>query len=165
MKRARANVNDWLTDEGLILLEAWARDGLTNEQISKKVGCNPDTLYKWMKRYSEISEALKKGKEVVDIQVENALLKRAVGFHFTEQIATPSGEVVDVVRYEKPDTTAAIYWLRNRKRGTWNNQDGVDIDKKQAETEFTKERTKLIKGVEKDTSLMDVLVDAVTKDG
>lgn len=76
----------WLTPEGLLLLEGWARDGMIDEQISERIGINPATLYDWKKKYPEISKALKKGKEVVDCQVENALLKRALGYTYDEVI-------------------------------------------------------------------------------
>lgn len=49
------------------------------------MGINPATLYDWKNKYPKISESLKKGKEVVDIQVENALLKRALGYDYQEQ--------------------------------------------------------------------------------
>lgn len=74
----------WITPDGLLKLEAWARDGLTDEQIAANAGIAIATLYDWKKRYPEVSEALKKGKEVVDIQVENALLKRALGYSYIE---------------------------------------------------------------------------------
>lgn len=81
---AKGKYQEWLTPEGLLKVEGWARDGLTDEQIAEKIKITPSTLYEWKKRYSEISEALKKGKEVVDRQVENALLKRALGYSYTE---------------------------------------------------------------------------------
>ena len=81
---AKGKYQRWLEPDGLTLLEGWARDGLTDEQIAKNCGCNAGTLYEWKKKYPEISEALKKGKEVVDIQVENALLKRALGYEYVE---------------------------------------------------------------------------------
>ena len=74
----------WLTPEGLLLLEGWARDGLTDEQISNNIGISRSTLAEWKKKYEDISDTLKKGKEVVDIQVENALLKRALGYTYDE---------------------------------------------------------------------------------
>ncbi|MCG4280900.1 transposase, partial [Lacticaseibacillus saniviri] len=74
-----AKYDQWQTPEGLAQLEGWARDGLTDEQIAKNIGIRRTTLYDWKKKYSDISDALKKGKEVVDRQVENALLKRALG--------------------------------------------------------------------------------------
>ena len=86
--------------EKLVLVEGWARDGLTNEQIAEKLGINPDTLYQYQKKYPEFSETLKKGKEIVDFQVENALLKNAL-----------AGNV-----------TAQIYWLNNRKPKQWKNK-------------------------------------------
>lgn len=86
--------------EKLVLVEGWARDGLTNEQIAEKLGINPDTLYQYQKKYPEFSETLKKGKEIVDFQVENALLENAL-----------AGNV-----------TAQIYWLNNRKPKQWKNK-------------------------------------------
>lgn len=64
-----------MTEEGLLQLESWARDGLTDEQIAANIGISRSTLNEWKKKYSDISDTLKRGKEVVDIQVENALLK------------------------------------------------------------------------------------------
>lgn len=159
----RGKYHEWITEEGLIRIEGWARDGLTNEQIAHNIGINPDTLYSWMKRFSEIADALKKGKEVVDRQVENALLKRALGFHFVEEVASPSGEVVQLTRYEKPDVTAAIFWLKNRKPTVWRNKELVDVNKVIAETKLIEQKTKLVQGVEKDTGLLDALIEGRSK--
>ncbi|MGH2183092.1 helix-turn-helix domain-containing protein, partial [Enterococcus faecalis] len=68
----------------LIKIEGWARDGLTDEQIAQNIGIKRPTLYDWKNKYSDISDALKRGKEVVDRQVENALLKSATGYEYTE---------------------------------------------------------------------------------
>ena len=76
---AKGKYEYWLTPEGLLKLEAWARDGVIDEQIAANIGISRETLYQWKNKYSDISDALKRGKEVVDIQVENALLKRALG--------------------------------------------------------------------------------------
>jgi transposase len=119
---AKGKYHDWLTPDKLILLEGWARDGLTDEQIAKNIGINRDTLYTWKKKYSDISDALTKGKEVVDFEVENALLKNALGFHFTEEAVTQQGEVVEVAKYSKPHVTAQIFWLKNRKAKTWREK-------------------------------------------
>lgn len=75
----KGKYQDWLTHEGLTKLEGWARDGLTDEQIAHNVGIQRTTLYDWKNKYPDISDALKKGKEVVDREVEGALLKRARG--------------------------------------------------------------------------------------
>lgn len=76
---AKGKYEYWLTPEGLLKLEGWARDGLTDEQIAQNIGISRSTLNAWKERYSDISDTLKKGKEVVDRKVENALLKRALG--------------------------------------------------------------------------------------
>ena len=94
----------WLTPEGLLLLEGWARDGLVVEQITERIGINPATLYDWKKKYPEISNALKKGKQVIDYQVENALLNNALN----------------------GDTTAQIFWLKNRRPDKWRDKRDVE---------------------------------------
>lgn len=79
-----AKYTEWLTEEGLIRIEGWARDGLTDKQIAKNMGVAYSTFRDWVKRFPALSAPLKKGKEVVDREVENALLKRAKGFSYTE---------------------------------------------------------------------------------
>ena len=116
----------WLTPDGLLLLEAWARDGLTDEQIALKMGINVATLYRYKQSYCEICDALKKGKEIVDIQVENALFKRAVGYEYEETkiiISEKDGRRVETVKKQMPpDTTAQIFWLKNRKPEKWRDR-------------------------------------------
>ena len=85
----RGKYEDWLTEDGLLKVQGWARDGLSNEQIAHNIGINKDTLYEWQKRFSDFSDALKKGKEVVDREVENALLKRALGYEYDEVTQEP----------------------------------------------------------------------------
>ena len=126
---AKGKSEYWLTPEGLLKLEAWARDGLIDEQIAKNMGITPSTLYEWKKNYSEISESLKKGKEVVDIQVENALLKRALGYSYKEikEEKTVDGKRVTVTTKEVvPDTTAQIFWLKNRRPERWRDKQDIE---------------------------------------
>ncbi len=103
---AKRKVDKWLTPEGLTLIQGWARDGLTNAQIAHNMGISDTYLYEYIKKYPEISEALKKGKEVVDYEVENALLKSAL-----------SG-----------NTTAQIFWLKNRRADKWRDKREVNVD-------------------------------------
>lgn len=131
---------DWLTDEGLLLIEAWARDGLIDEQIAHNMGISPATLYVYKKQYPEIAEVLKKGKQVVDIAVENALLKRALGYKYVEQtkerimVANPStGEkeakfaiTKEVTKEVAPEIVAQIFWLKNRKPKCWRDRPLTD---------------------------------------
>lgn len=140
---ANGKYQDWLTPEGLIKLEGWARDGLTDEQISRNMGIGTTTLYRWKEKFKEIREALKRGKEVVDREVENALLKRALGYEYTETtreaVKNPdSGDIEmrvtkEVTKKVIPDTTAQIFWLKNRKPDKWRDkpayEDTSELDK------------------------------------
>ena len=123
---ARGKYEYWLTEDGLILLEGWARDGLTDEQLAEKMGIGARTLYDWKLKYPQISQALKKGKEVVDIQVENALLKRALGYDFQEERVERSDKdgvkVVQTIKHVPGDTTAQIFWLKNRRPDRWRDK-------------------------------------------
>ena len=123
---AKGKYQKWLTPDGKNLLEAWARDGLTDEQLAHNMQISRDTLYAWKKKYPDISDALKKGKEVVDVEVENALLKRAKGFEFTEtkiEQSEKDGRKVTLIKHTvPPETTAAIFWLKNRKPEHWRDR-------------------------------------------
>lgn len=129
---AKGKYEYWLTEEGLLQLEAWARNGLTDEQIAKNIGISRSTLNEWKKRYSDISDTLKKNKNVVDVQVENALLKRALGYEYTETTSErhynqdkDDYEMVVTKKVTKqvvPDTTAQIFWLKNRKPDVWRDK-------------------------------------------
>ena len=90
-------VQKWLEEDGLTLLEGWARDGLTREQIAERMGIAIRTFYKWQKKYPQIAQALRRGKELVDYQVEAALLDKALG----------------------GDLRAQMYWLNNRRGDKW----------------------------------------------
>ena len=118
---AKGKYEYWLTEEGLLLLEGWARDGLTDEQIAHNIGISISTLNNWKNKYVEILESLKKEKEVVDYAVENALLKNAL----------------------KGDTTAQIYWLKNRRPVKW--RDRVEL---RGDTNTLKKAKELLGGVD-----------------
>lgn len=64
----------WLTKDGLTLLTAWARDGLTDEQIANNIGITPSTLYAWKGKFSEISEALKKARKLWTLRLKTRCL-------------------------------------------------------------------------------------------
>ncbi|SEU32412.1 helix-turn-helix domain-containing protein [Paenibacillus sp. NFR01] len=137
---AKGKFHEWLTPEGLLRLEGWARDGLTDEQIAGNLGIGVRTLYEWKERFPQISQALKSGKEVVDRAVENALLKRALGYKYDEVTREPgtiedeeTGELknamVETKRVTKEvqgDTTAQIFWLKNRRPDVWRDKQDVE---------------------------------------
>jgi len=119
---AKGKYREWLSEDGLIKIQGWARDGLIDEQIAHNMGITTKTLYEWKNKYGEISEALKKGKEVIDRQVENALLKRALGYTYDETTYEDGVETKRVTKEVAPDTTAQIFWLKNRKPAEWRDK-------------------------------------------
>lgn len=139
--------NDNELQDKLILIKSWARDGLTQQQIANNLGINVDTLIEYKKKYSDFAEALKKGKEVVDIEVENALLKSAKGFWYEEEVVSTKKEVIydngkrvketsepvviTLNKYKPSDTTAAIFWLKNRKPKEWRDRIEMPTDTKE----------------------------------
>lgn len=90
---------EWINPDGLLRIEGWCRDGLTQVQIAKNMNIALGTLLMWRKKYPALESAMKRGKDVADREVENALFNRAV-----------SGNV-----------TAQIFWLKNRKPDEWRN--------------------------------------------
>lgn len=136
---AKGKYVDWLTPDGLLMIEGWARDGLTEAQIAHNIGISHQTLCTWKDRFKEILEALKRGKAPVDIEVENALLKRALGYSYDE-IKTVMKDGVEVERTitrktVPPDTTAQIFWLKNRKPTQWRDKPLVTITGPETETD------------------------------
>lgn len=135
---AKSKVKYWLTDEGLLLIGAWARDGLTDEQIAHNMGIGYSTLQTWKGKHQDIQDTLKKNKAVVDYEVENALLKRALGYTYTETTSerqynedTEEYEMVvtkEVTKQVAPDTTAQIFWLKNRKPKDWRDTKDINVD-------------------------------------
>lgn len=128
----------WITPEGLLKIEGWARDGLVDEQIAENIGIRAGTLYDWKNRFPDISEALKKGKEVVDRQVENALLKRALGYTYAEITYENGVETKRVIKEVVPDTTAQIFWLKNRKPEIWRDKREISTEDNDQVMEFIK---------------------------
>lgn len=141
VRGARGKYHEWLTKEGLTLIEGWAKDGLIDEQIAANIGITTTTFYDWKKKYADFSDALKKGKETSDYEVENALFKSATGYEYEERKEVQ--EVVDGVMRKRveitrkqvpPNATSAIFWLKNRKPDKWRNKQEIEISKLRAET-------------------------------
>lgn len=129
-RRRPVTYRDYLTDDGLIKLEGWARDGLTNVQIAHNIGIAEGTIYDWMKKYPKIDEALKTGKEVIDRQVENALLNKALGYTYDEVRVEDSDKdgikKIVTTKHLAGDTTAMIFWLKNRKPEQWRDKREIE---------------------------------------
>lgn len=171
---AKDKCKDWLTPDGLQRLESWARDGLTDEQIAANIGVSKSTFYKWKREHAQFSDAIKKGKAPVDFEVENALLKRALGYEVTEDETIfkvsgtktdENGKMVPILDYNgakvirrkrhiPPDPLSIFYWLKNRKPEQWRDKreyvGGGGIDKPDAYDALSKSLRELAEGLRSD---------------
>lgn len=172
-----AKYKEWLTEDGLLRIESWASDGLTNEDIAHNMGITRQTLNNWCKKYTSIFDALKKGREPVVRKLENSLIKKAQGFEYeettTEMWVDDKGEKRQKVskhkKYSAPDTSAAIFLLKNYKPNKYRNYN--DLTKKQIDAELRKTEAEInklefdIKGQEnqedKLTQYFDMLEKAI----
>lgn len=110
---AKSKADYWLTDEGLLLLGGWARDGYTDEEIAKKMGIGRTAYYEWLKKYPNIANTIKYNKDLVDYEVEQILLEKV----------------------KSGDMTAIIFWLSNRKNKRWRrNPDNAVTEKDDEES-------------------------------
>lgn len=136
----RGKYEEWLTEDGLLKLAAWSRDGLTKEQIAHNCGCSLSTLKDWCKKYPAISTALSRAREVTDIIVENSAYKSANGY--TVRLAKTfklkrvefdpnTGRKVAEQEYLQEgfeevhipaNVQAQQWWLRNRKPDVWRDK-------------------------------------------
>lgn len=136
----------WLTKDGLMLITAWVRDGFTDEQLAGRIGISRSTLSEWKIKYPEIADAMARSKEVVDVEVENACLKGALGYDYLEQQAIKltdytydenTGklksrkervEVVIVRKVVPADPRFNMFWLKNRNKDAWQDKPAFDED-------------------------------------
>lgn len=106
-----------------------ARIGKTNAEIADYFGVNKDTIYTWQKKHHKFKESLKRNKDFIDFFVEDSLLKRACGYkHPEDKIFNNNGEemIVKTTKHYPPDTTAAIFWLKNRQPDKWREKKIVE---------------------------------------
>jgi hypothetical protein len=115
MSRKGFDINEWLTPENKTRIRGWCLDGLIDKQIYKNMGISRTTFYKWKSENSEFADLLKRGKEIADREVENALFKSATGFIGPDD------------KYYPPNTTAQIFWLKNRKKDDWKDKREQDV--------------------------------------
>lgn len=137
---AKSKAEKWLEPDGLLRIEGWARDGLTEEQIAKNMGVSRSTLSDYKVKYPDILRAIKNSKEVADREVENALFNKATGYtvklkkpmkvRHVEYDEVSGRKVAEYERIEHieeevhvpADTTAQIFWLKNRKPNEWRDK-------------------------------------------
>lgn len=111
--------------------------GATDRELADFFQVTESTLNLWKSEHPEFSESLKRGKAESDARVEQSLYRRALGYsHDAVKIMTVGNEVQQVpyVEHYPPDTTACIFWLKNRQPDQW--RDKFDVD-----TGLSRERT------------------------
>lgn len=137
---AKGLYHKWLSPESLTLVEGWAKQGLTEKQIAKNIGISERTLNEWKVRFPQFVHALKKGKEVADFEVENALYKNACG-HTVEELVVETWEDGEgrvrthkrkIQRYIPPNAVSQIFWLKNRKPDVWRDKVNVNVEEDKA---------------------------------
>ena len=130
-KKSNAGQKTKYKDTFPTLAEGWAREGLSDAQIAEKLGIKKTAFYTYVAKYPEFAEGLARGKAPVDIEVENALLKKALGYDYEEEHTTvqidkdgkPTRKERKVVkRHYPPDAVALKFWLVNRKPKQWREK-------------------------------------------
>lgn len=133
------------------------RCGMTDKEIAKDLGIAESTLHKWKLDKPGFSESLKENKYFVDSLVEDSLLKRAIGYKIEERKVTegvdmrgnPANKVETTTKQVIPDTTAQIFWLKNRQPDQWRDKHNLEIDKLPPVSLDFKDIEKAMKSLEK----------------
>ena len=135
---AKGKYSRWITEDGRRLIKGWARDGLTDEEIAKKMDISASTFYEWQKKYSEISEAIKRGREPTNVILEDTAFKRATQWRTVKETTkeprmdrkTGKIELVVVKEVEKkipPDSTLLIFLMKNRMKEKYGDRQQVEL--------------------------------------
>ena len=137
-KAGRVNKYNNVVLPHLELIKAWARQGMLEKDIAKKLGIGVSTLSLYKIKYSEFLAALKNNEAIANAEVENAFYKRCIGYEY-EEITKENrdGELIETKRVTKqvyPDTEAGKVWLFNRMGTRWRNVQSINIDGKMTQT-------------------------------
>lgn len=125
---------DWITEDGLLLIEGWARDGITDKQIAEnQIGISERTFTRWKRDNPSIVSALKKGRAPVIEKVEKSLYDLCQVQKYTETVEeiveTPDGkkkrQVRRITRETPPNPTAIIFALKNLKPHKWRDKQEI----------------------------------------
>jgi DNA-binding XRE family transcriptional regulator len=111
------------------MLYKMASYGMTDKQMADVVGVSEQTVNNWKLKDPNFLESLKAEKEIADARVERSLFERATGYsHAEDKIFNDNGTplVVPTVKHYAPDTTAAIFWLKNRKPKEWRDKQDIE---------------------------------------
>lgn len=114
----------WLSEDGLMLISGWRRNGVPLLEIAtKNIGISKTAWWGWYKESEELRKACANAKEVADTTVEDALYRRAIGYdYWEERWDLIEGELRLAQKYKKhvpPDVKAIMQWLFNRLPNRW----------------------------------------------
>lgn len=120
----------WQQPGSLTLLRGWVRDAVPQREIARRMGIRPLSLSIWRKKYPAIDRALSQTGELTDYQVEDALLKAAMGYRYIEEKREQTDKGDKLVSTEKevsPSVTAISLWLKRRRPQVWD-EDAPDAE-------------------------------------
>lgn len=115
------------SEEMAVQAKKLASLGATDAEVADFFGVDVRTIYRWKHEYDDFCQALKIGKEDADARVERSLYQKAIGYEQEAvKIFMPAGAdkpvYADYIEKVAPDTTAAIFWLKNRKPAEWRDK-------------------------------------------
>lgn len=109
--------------------------GAIDADLARCFEVSQQTINAWKKAYPAFLESIKKGKAIADAEVASKLYHRATGYDCkATKFATYEGKITDkqdYIEHYPPDTTAAIFWLKNRRKEEWREKTEQEIDLKQ----------------------------------
>lgn len=112
------------------MAEKACQAGFTDIEVADLLGVCVRTINTWKIEHVEFAAALKSGKDEADERVERSLYARAMGYEHPEvDIRVIGQEIIKtpIRKFYPPDTTAAIFWLKNRRPDDWRDQKGVEV--------------------------------------
>lgn len=104
--------------------------GSTDKDMADFFEVSETTINNWKQKYPDFLESIKRGKISADATVASRLYKRAIGYeHDEDKIFNNQGEplIVPTTKHVQPDTTAAIFWLKNRQPAKWRDKQELDV--------------------------------------
>ena len=129
MSYGRKSKFDTVIKPNLELIDGWLRTGITERDIARRLHIAHSTFQAYKRQFPDFSDRLKKGRELADIQIENALFRAAIGFEveeirteFSDSSRTKSKKVTKVTRKVPGDVIAQIFWLKNRCPDKWHDR-------------------------------------------
>ena len=107
-----------------------ARLGATLAQIAEALQISRATLYLWQDQFPSLVDAIKRARDAADDEVQRSLFERARGYTKDKVTVRKVGSEVSVTKetvFIPPDTTACIFWLKNRQRAAWSDRQELDL--------------------------------------